>query len=58
MGKGPDTMKLRKTTITAMLVLALLAACGGGDNPGGSPDSGTDSGTGGNTATTAGSGYN
>lgn len=44
--------------MTAMLVFALLAACGGGDNPGGSPDSGTDEETGDNTATTAGSGYN
>lgn len=47
-------MKARKTAITVMLVLVLVAACGDNDNPSG----GTDSGTGGNTPTTERGGYN
>ena len=47
-------MKLRKTTITAMMVLVLVAACGDDGSPTGGPDSGS----GDNTATTAGDGYN
>jgi hypothetical protein len=48
------TVKARKTAITAMLVLVLVAACGDSDNPSG----GTDSGTGDNTPATESDGYN
>jgi hypothetical protein len=48
------TVKARKTAVTALLILALVAACGNDDNPTGNPDSGS----GGNTPTTADSGYN
>jgi ABC-type glycerol-3-phosphate transport system substrate-binding protein len=46
-------MKLRKSTITAMLVLALLAACGNDD-----PTGDVETGTGGNVETTGGGAYN
>jgi hypothetical protein len=46
-------VKLRKATITAMMILVLVA-CGDGNSPTG----GADSGSGDNTATTAGDGYN
>jgi ABC-type glycerol-3-phosphate transport system substrate-binding protein len=46
-------LKIRKTAMTAMLVLTLLAACGSDDPPGD-----LDSGTGDNVETTAGGGYN
>jgi len=46
-------MKLRKSTITAILVLVLVAACANDD-----PTGDVDSGTGGNVETTGGGVYN
>lgn len=46
-------LKLRKTAMTAMVVLVLLAACGNDD-----PTGDLDPGTGDNVETTAPSGYN
>jgi hypothetical protein len=48
------TVKARKTAVAALLIVALVAACGNDENPSGNPDSGS----GGNTPTTADSGYN
>ena len=57
--KGPR-MNIRKTAMAGLLVVALLAACGGGDGPTGDVDPGTGGveTTGGGTETTSGGVYN